>query len=138
MDHSLLDRFAPWPDPDEGAAPTLVVADTPTARRLLWALLRGRGLAAEPADDAPEIVRLALRRRPSVVVLDLGFAPSVGEELIDRLRAAYGAELLLVALAPRDAVAAWARRLGAVACDDGGHAQFAALLRRWVDRARSR
>lgn len=72
------------------AGPVLVVEDDPSIRQLLREALEQDGLEVQSAVDGAEAVRLAERRRPAAVVLDMGLPIIDGAEVADHIREAYG------------------------------------------------
>jgi two-component system KDP operon response regulator KdpE len=64
----------------------LVVDDEPQLVRALRINLRARGYEVDAAPDGRSALDLAARRRPDVVVLDLGLPDMDGVEVIDGLR----------------------------------------------------
>lgn len=68
-------------------ARVLVVDDDATLRRALGINLRARGYDVDDAADGAEALRVAARRPPDVVVLDLGLPDLDGVEVILGLRA---------------------------------------------------
>lgn len=64
----------------------LVVDDEPAILRALAANLRARGFETDLAPSGEEALKAAARRRPDVVVLDLGLPGASGIEVIQGLR----------------------------------------------------
>jgi two-component system KDP operon response regulator KdpE len=64
----------------------LVIDDDPQIVRTLQINLRVRGYAVDFASDGAGALRLALRSRPDLVVLDLGLPDMDGLEVIRGLR----------------------------------------------------
>jgi len=65
----------------------LVVDDEPQILRGLGTNLRARGYEVDTAPDGEQALELAARRRPDVVLLDLGLPGIDGVEVIRGLRA---------------------------------------------------
>ena len=70
---------------DAGAA-ILVIDDEPQIRRFLRLGLEGHGYAVIEAASAQEGLRLAVARRPELVILDLGLPDREGFEVLAALR----------------------------------------------------
>lgn len=70
----------------EGAARILVVDDEPQIRRFLRLGLESQGYEVLEAVDAREALRLAVARRPELVVLDLGLPDRDGVEVLAEVR----------------------------------------------------
>jgi two-component system OmpR family response regulator len=68
----------------------LVVDDEPSIRELLTEALAHEGLTAVAAGDGEEAVRLALARRPDLVVLDMGLPLIDGAGVAARIREVHG------------------------------------------------
>jgi len=66
----------------------LIVDDDHESREALREMLRMWGHEVDVAADGCEAVRLALERRPEVVLLDLGLPDLNGQEVARRIRAA--------------------------------------------------
>jgi signal transduction histidine kinase len=89
------------PDADRRAGPTrriLIVEDNADTRDLLKVLLEARGHAVDVAADGAEGVDRALRLAPDAMIVDIGLPGLDGYAVARRLRAHFGASLLLVAL----------------------------------------
>src|SRR4051812_18643101 len=76
----------------------LLVEDNHDARTILQMGLELYGYQVEPAADGFEAVRKALDWRPDVAVVDIGLPGLNGFQVAEELRAAYGDDLLLIAL----------------------------------------
>jgi two-component system OmpR family response regulator len=83
----------------------LVVEDDPTLRELLAASLRFAGFAVSTTASGAEALRLAVRRPPDLVVLDVMLPDFDGFEVLRRLRdgAAPGRDVPVLFLTARDA-----------------------------------
>lgn len=81
-----------------GRAPVLVVDADPGVRRLIWWTLEEAGFAVETAADAFEALRQAARRRPALVIVDLGPDGGVAADIAAVLRAIHGQHLPLLLL----------------------------------------
>jgi FixJ family two-component response regulator len=68
----------------------LIVDDEAALRELLTDALSDTGVEIDAAASGQEALRLALRRRPDLVVTDLRLGDCHGLEVIDRLRSALG------------------------------------------------
>jgi two-component system, chemotaxis family, CheB/CheR fusion protein len=75
----------------------LIIEDNSDCAETLRLLLELKGARAFLAADGPEGVRLGLELRPRAAVIDIGLPGCDGYEVCRRLRAALGAEALLVA-----------------------------------------
>jgi two-component system chemotaxis response regulator CheY len=75
---------------DLEGGPVLVVEDDPSIRELLVEALHHEGIPAIPAADGPEAIRLALEKRPALVLLDLGLPFIDGAAVAARIREAHG------------------------------------------------
>ena len=77
-------------EPDAGVSDRrliLVVEDEPALRRFLELLLLRNGYDVAVAEDGPEALVAAGRRRPDLVLLDLMLPKMDGFEVCERLRA---------------------------------------------------
>ncbi len=99
---------------DMPSGPVLVVEDDPSIRELLIEALSQEGLAAIPARDGEEAVRLAGEQRPSVVVLDMGLPVIDGAAVAARIREAYGMSVPFVVVTAGSRIDQSARDLRAV------------------------
>lgn len=83
----------------------LVVEDDPTLRELLAASLRFAGFAVSTTASGAEALRIAARRTPDLVVLDVMLPDFDGFEVLRRLRdgAAPGRDVPVLFLTARDA-----------------------------------
>jgi len=75
-------------DMERGAV--LVVEDEPSIRELLLDALAQDGIAAVGVADGEEAVRVALAKRPALVLLDMGLPLIDGTDVAARIREAYG------------------------------------------------
>jgi len=93
-------REAPAPSPAEPvrARRILIADDNADAAASLAAMLRLQGHEVHIAVDGVEAIELTGRLRPQVVLLDLGMPRMDGYEAASRLRAAWGPDLMLIAL----------------------------------------
>jgi two-component system OmpR family response regulator len=71
-------------------APILVVEDDPTLRRIIREVLEDEGFTVESTPNGREAVRLARRRRPALVVLDLVLPGLNGSVVAAVLREEHG------------------------------------------------
>lgn len=71
----------------EGPPVVLVVDDDPAVRRTLLLLFKAQGYEVVAAEDAISAVSAARKRRPDVVVLDVGLPGGEGFVVMERLRA---------------------------------------------------
>jgi two-component system, sensor histidine kinase len=76
----------------------LVVEDNADSRRTLARLLQLYGHRVEAAEDGPSGLETALRRRPEVVLLDIGLPGMDGYEVGRRIRKQLAADVFLIAL----------------------------------------
>ena len=83
---------------DQDRGPVLVAEDDPSIRELLLETLRGEGIAAVAAGDGDEAIRLALEKRPALVLLDLGLPLLHGSLVAAKIREAYGDAVPLVVI----------------------------------------
>ena len=77
----------------------LVVDDQQDALELLVSVLESAGATVLPAQSADEALRLAVDRRPQVLVSDLGMPGTDGYTLLRQIRATLGAEAPHVTIA---------------------------------------
>jgi DNA-binding response OmpR family regulator len=75
----------------------LVVEDNPDGREMLCLLLRMVGHQVAVARDGVEGVEVGLRERPDVAVVDVGLPRLDGYQVAQRLRAALGPSVFLIA-----------------------------------------
>ena len=87
----------PAPPPARGRR-VLVVDDNADAADSLAMLLEVEGHDVTVAHDGPSAVALASERRPEVILLDLGMPTMSGYEVAQRVRAALGPTVTLVAV----------------------------------------
>ena len=94
-----------------GAAPPILVADGDRAsRRAVGALLRRIGHETIEAKTGPEALELAMRLRPTLVILEVNLDEVSGYEVCRELRDAFGGEISVIFLSgqrttPSDRVA---------------------------------
>ncbi|MBV2365363.1 response regulator transcription factor [Streptomonospora nanhaiensis] len=120
------------------AGRVLVVDDDPRIRKALEVNLRARGYAADLAATGDQALRIAARRHPDVVVLDLGLPGMDGLEVVQGLRG--WSTVPIVVLSGRDTEAAKVRALDLGADDyvtkpfavDELFARLRAVMRRAV------
>jgi DNA-binding response OmpR family regulator len=91
----------------------LVIDDDSDVRELIARLLKKEGIRVETASDGRQALRQALKKRPSLVLLDLGLPGLAGEAVAHRLRSAYGEALPIILVSASDEVDHAARRVGA-------------------------
>jgi len=119
-----------------GGRPVLVVDDDPQARRLMEATLHAIGYASIEAASAEEGLRLADRRLPAAVILDLSMPGMDGFEFLDRFRgSAAGRGTPVIVWTVRDLTAADHARLAASAqavVSKGGTGRLIEELRTYV------
>jgi DNA-binding response OmpR family regulator len=97
------------------AASVLVVDDDPKMREVaVWAL-EDEGFAVDAAADRRQAAEQVRRRRPSLVVLDMGLPPDSGDAVAADLRAACGAALPILVITADGRASEKARRVGAFA-----------------------
>jgi DNA-binding response OmpR family regulator len=106
----MISRSDGTPQP----ASILVVDDDPTLREVaVWAL-EDEGFAVQVAGDRREAAERVKRRRPALVVLDMGLPPDEGDSVAEDVRAACGQVPILLITADGKA-SQKARRVGAFA-----------------------
>ena len=76
----------------------LLIEDNPASRESLRLLMELWGHRVEVAPDGPAGVEKALAWGPEVAVVDLGLPGLDGYQVADRLRAAFGDRIFLIAL----------------------------------------
>ena len=96
-----------------GEAPILVVDDDPQFRYMIRWALEEDGLVVETAADGRQALEQATRRRPCLVILDMGLPLLSGEVLAAELQAIYGEEIPVVVISADGHVVDKARRVGA-------------------------
>jgi PAS domain S-box-containing protein len=85
--HPTTDREAPpMAMPDLHGVSVLAVDDDADARALVCETLEGRGAHVVAVDSADEALEMLARRRPDVLIADIGMAHRDGFELIERIR----------------------------------------------------
>jgi CheY-like chemotaxis protein len=85
-----------------GALRVLVVEDNANGRATLCALLQLLGHKVEAAADGLQGVEKALAARPEVALIDIGLPRLNGYEVAQRLRAAFGRKIFLIAYTAYD------------------------------------
>ena len=80
----------------------LVVDDVEDAAQSLAQLLTMSGFVARTANDGASALVLVGEFKPHCVLLDIGMPGIDGLELVQRLRAAYGNDIILVAITGGD------------------------------------
>jgi DNA-binding response OmpR family regulator len=93
--------------------PILVVDDDPQMRHVIQSALQEEGLTVETAADGRQALDRARRRRPRLVILDMGLPLLDGVGLAAELRALYGDGVPLVVITADGHVVEKARRVGA-------------------------
>jgi DNA-binding response OmpR family regulator len=96
-----------------GDAPILVVDDDPQLRYLIRWALEEDGLVVETAADGHQALEQATRRRPRLVILDMGLPLLSGREVAARLQAIYGDGVPIMIITADGHVVDKARRVGA-------------------------
>jgi DNA-binding response OmpR family regulator len=93
--------------------PILVVDDDPQLRHVIQLALEEEGLAVETAADGRQALDQATRRRPRLVILDMGLPLLDGAGFAAELRAIYGDGVPLVVITADGHVVEKAHRVGA-------------------------
>jgi DNA-binding response OmpR family regulator len=93
--------------------PILVVDDDPQLRHVIQLALEDEGLAVETAADGRQALDQATRRRPRLVILDMGLPLLDGAGFAAELRAIYGDGVPIVVVTADGHVAEKAHRVGA-------------------------
>ena len=105
------------PQPSRGGTPEvppiLVVDDDPQLRHVIRLVLEEEGLTVETAADGRQALDQATRRRPRLVILDMGLPLLDGAGLAAELRVIYDDGLPLLVITADGHVAEKARRVGA-------------------------
>ncbi len=105
------------PEPSAGGAPEmppiLVVDDDPEVCHMIRWALEEEGLAVDTAADGRQALEQATRRRPRLVILDMGLPLLDGDKLAAELRAIYGDGVPLVLITADGHLVEKARRVGA-------------------------
>jgi len=97
----------------EGGARILVVDDEPQIRRFLRLGLEGQGHEVLEAPDAREALRLAVTRRPELLILDLGLPDRDGLDVLAEVRGWSTVPVLVLSARGREAEKVRAFDLGA-------------------------
>ena len=92
----------------------LVVEDDFDLRQTILWTLKDDGHEVEEAGDGGEAVDRALRRKPALVLLDMGLPVLDGYGVAARLRSLYGDTVLIVTVTADGRAAEKARSIGAV------------------------
>jgi two-component system OmpR family response regulator len=111
----VSERQAPGDTVAPADAPVLVVDDDPTIRQLLRWALEDEGIAVETAADGWQALSYIARRRPALVVLDMGLPGADGYQVADSLRAAHGPNVPIVVITADGRAATKAAGVGAFA-----------------------
>jgi two-component system, OmpR family, KDP operon response regulator KdpE len=90
----------------------LVVENDPAIRGAIQRVLEAEGLAVETAVDGWQALARVLRRRPSLVVLDLALPRLDGEDVAAALRMIHQPEIPILAIGGRVEAAERARQVG--------------------------
>jgi CheY-like chemotaxis protein len=90
----------------------LVVESDPALRGVIQRVLEAEGLAVETAVDGWQALARVLRRRPSLVVLDLALPRLDGEDVAAALRMTHQPEIPILAIGGRIDPAERARQVG--------------------------
>jgi DNA-binding response OmpR family regulator len=92
----------------------LVVEDDPSVRRMIQWALEDEGLTVVVAADGQQAVEWTMRRRPDLVLLDMGLPVVDGDGVASHIRDQYGATVPIVVVTADGRAAAKASRVGAV------------------------
>jgi two-component system OmpR family response regulator len=103
----------PGPGGEDALAPILVVDDDPGLRQVIQWALEEEGWLVQTAADGRQALAHAKRRRPRLVVLDMGLPELDGVAVAAELRRLYGESLPIVVITADGHAAAKARRVGA-------------------------
>ena len=101
--------------PARAASHVLVVEDDPDTRQFMRTALEDEGLDAVATGDAAEALAECSRRRPGVVVLDLGLPTMSGEDFVTAYRQMPGHEAPIVVVSGASDAQRIAADLGAAA-----------------------
>lgn len=93
----------------------LVVEDDPRMRQTIRWALEDEGLVVDSAADGRQAIDCAMRRRPALVVLDVGVPIFNGYEVAAALRREYGEGLPILTVTADGRAAEKARQVGAFA-----------------------
>jgi DNA-binding response OmpR family regulator len=104
-------------EPDYGSAEErpaiLVVDDDPELRHVIRWALEEEGWAVETAADGQQALEQACRRRPRLVILDMGLPRLDGNGVAAGLRTVYGDTVPIVVITADGQAVDKARRVGA-------------------------
>jgi len=100
---------------DQGDTVLLVVDDDPRMRQTIRWALEDEGLLVETAADGRQAIDCAMRRRPALVVLDIGVPIFNGYEVAAALREKYGDGLPILTVTADGRAAEKAQQVGAFA-----------------------
>jgi CheY-like chemotaxis protein len=101
------------PDGAVGGPSILVVDDDPEVRRVIQGTLEDEGWTVETAADGQQALERARRRRPRLVLLDMGLPRLDGDGVAAGLRGAYGDAVPIVVVTADGQAVEKARRVGA-------------------------
>ena len=108
-------RLSDAPAGAEAGLPVLVVDDDPKVREVaVWAL-EDEGFTVDAAGNRQQAVERAQKRRPALVVLDMGLPPDNGDTVAADLRAACGERLPILVITADGRASEKAQRVGAFA-----------------------
>jgi DNA-binding response OmpR family regulator len=96
-------------------APVLLVEDDQQAQCVLRCSLEDGGIPVETADDSTQALDVAGRRRPGVIVLDIGASRQESARLATALRAICGPNVPLVVIASDEHAPERAQQINATA-----------------------
>ena len=100
---------------DHALHSVLVVEDDAMLRQTISWALQEEGVDVEIAADGQEAVDWVARRRPRLVLLDMGLPLVAGDGVASAIRAQYGGSVPVVVLTADGRAAEKANRVGAVA-----------------------
>jgi DNA-binding response OmpR family regulator len=93
--------------------PILVVDDDPDLRRAIQWALEDEGFNVEMASDGREALEFGVRRRPALVVLDMGLPLVNGDGVAAGLRKIHGGSVPILIITADGRAAEKAKRAGA-------------------------